>query len=474
MSLRITQSMLFARALNDIRKSSRGIIRVQEHVASGRRINRPSDDPAAILRLLSINAELLDFKHLLDNTHLAKGILDTGASALEEGSTAMSRLKELLVQAANGTVSPGDRKIIGFEVEQLLNHMVGIANSKRGNSYLFGGTRTETPPFRLVSDGGGTRVVYDGSLVNHEIDVAPGIRTSLYSAGDRFFQSIDRGLTIIKGITGAQATSSRDTGRGFASLDVTFGALNAGSLPTGVSAGASISSSTAVGVLSYTYTAGAPPTMSIDGGPALPVPVTNGAFQTGSDPQETIYLDISGAVSPASGTMTAEADLSIDGKTKTRVDFTNNQVVVTDSFDGSVLNVDVSSLVRTGKDEVTYTGTFDVFTVMITAKEILENAANLTNTEVQIKLQTLIGEATNAHDMVLNGLQELGIRSSNLELLRSRMDGLILSDESIRSNIQDSDLAESISEMMQKQFNFQASLQVSARIIQTSLLNFLR
>ena len=120
------------------------------------------------------------------------------------------------------------------------------------------------------------------------------------------------------------------------------------------------------------------------------------------------------------------------------------------------------------------TGTFDVFTVMITAKKILENTANLTPTEVQSKLQILIDEATNAHDTVLTGLQELGIRSSNLELLQSRMDGLILSDELTRSNLQDSDLAESISDMMQKQFNFQASLQVSARIVQISLLNFLR
>jgi len=101
-------------------------------VSSGRRINRPSDDPSAMLSLLPINSELADLKSLTENASSARETLDTGANALQEGSTALSRLKELLVQAANATVSEGDRRSIGLEVDQLLEHMVGIANTRRG------------------------------------------------------------------------------------------------------------------------------------------------------------------------------------------------------------------------------------------------------------------------------------------------------------------------------------------------------
>ena len=110
----------------------------------------------------------------------------------------------------------------------------------------------------------------------------------------------------------------------------------------------------------------------------------------------------------------------------------------------------------------------------LAARDVLRNPGSLTTDQVQERLRKLIGDVTSAHDQVLTGLQELGIRSKNLELLQNRVDNLILSDQSTRSSIQDADLAETISAMTQKQYAFQASLQVSARIVQTSLLNFLR
>ena len=473
MSLRITQSMIFARALNDIRNSSRGILRVQEEVSSGRRINRPSDDPASMLRLLPLNAEILDFRNLLENSKLAQETLNTGAAGLEGASSTMARVRELLVQASNGTVSNGDRESIGLEIEQLLEHMVSIANSQRGNSFLFGGTRTETPPFRIVSNAGGKIVVYDGSHENHEIDVAPGVTSTLFTAGDRIFQAIDRGPTVIEGDTGAKATTFKDTGRGFDILEVSFRGLATATLPTGITAATGTPGSNAVGPLNYSFSAGAPSTLSIGGGPPVNLPVTNGAFQTASG--DTIILDVAGTVTPATGTFTAEAELSLDGGvTKTLVDFSSTSVVVKRSFDGSILNVNVSSLSKTGSDDVTYTGTFDVFTVLLEAGEILKNTAGLNRDQVLGKLTKVLGEVQNAHEKVLTGLQDLGTRSANVNLLKNRLDGLILSDESARSNLQDSDLAESISEMTQKQFSFQASLQVSARIVQTTLLSFLR
>lgn len=481
MSLRITQSMIYARALHDIRKSSRGILEVQEQVASGRRINRPSDDPAAMLRLLPLNSEILNLSHLKDNTELAQETLDTGAAALEEGSEAMQRVKELMVQAANGTMSEGDRRSIGQELDELLGHMVGIANSRRGNSYLFGGSRTSTPPFRLESPDANSRVIYDGSQEVHEIDVAPGITSALYSAGDRFFQSVERGATIFKPVedttnnvyaTGAAATNTKDTGRGFDRLETSFAGLS--NLPTGISAGGG--DTTALGNISYNFTAGAPGTISINGGAAVPLPVTNYAFPAGSDPSDgVVYLDVTAPVTPASGSFTSEANMSIDGgESLHRVDFSTNPATVRSSIDDSVLNVDISNLKHVGEDLITYEGTFDVFTVLITARDILQNADSLDSQEVEAKLLQLVGEASNAHDKILDGLQELGIRSENIELLQSRLDGLLITDEKTRSNIRDTDLAESISEMTQKQFNFQASMQVSARIVQTSLLNFLR
>ncbi|MCB9871983.1 MAG: flagellar hook-associated protein FlgL [Planctomycetes bacterium] len=472
MTLRITQSMLFTRALQDIRNSSRGILRAQEQVATGRRLNRPSDDPSAMLRLLPLRAELQDFANLTENTHLADETLNAAASALEEASSVMTRLQELLVQASNGTISTSDRKSVGVEVDQLLRHMVGIANSSRGGSSLFGGTRTESAPFQLVEVDGRAHVAYRGASERHEIEVAPGVSTTLYAPGNQYFQRTDRSATTITGTTGAKSAGAHDTGSGYATLDVTFAQLDPTTLPSGITPGSGIANSTAVGPLSFAFTA-APASLSIGGGPPLAVPVLNGEFRTANG--DTLYLDVATPVSPATGTLLGEADLSTDlGKTVTRVDFSTSPVAVRDSLDDSVLHVDVSTLQRTGSDVVTFHGTFDVFTALIAVRDTLQNPGNLSADESQLRLQSLIDEVSNAHDAILTGLQEVGIRGSNLELLRSRLDNLIASDTDNLSNIEDADLAETISEMTQKQFNFEASLQVSARIVQTSLLQFLR
>lgn len=472
MSLRVTQNMLYARALSDIRNSSRGMIDLQEQVATGRRINRPSDDPSAMLRLLPLKAEMLDFENLSDNAHLAAETLDTAASALEEASSTMARLEELLVQASNGTVSNSDRKSIGVEVDQLLRHMVGIANSRRGDSFLFGGTRTDSVPFELDDNKNFSRVRYRGASESHEITVAPGVETTLYSGGDRYFQGINRERTIIDGKTGAKSMNASDTGRGFGELEISFGGIDASTLPTGVAVGTATATSTALGPLSYTYSPGAG-TLSIGGSDPVTLPVVNGRFVTKDE--DVIYLDAATPISPATGTILAEADLSTDGgKTSTRFDFSTSSVSLKNSYDESILNVDLSDLKRTGKDKVTFPGTFDVFTVMIAARDALRIDDELDPDAGAKRLRQLIGEASTAHDTVLTGLQEIGIRGGNLELLQNRLANLITSDAATRSNIEDADLAESITAMTQKQFNFQASLQVSARIVQTSLLQFLR
>ncbi|MHC4079153.1 MAG: flagellin [Planctomycetota bacterium] len=145
MTMRITQAMLFSRALQDIRRSSLGMLRLQEQVASGRLMNRPSDDPAKALRIMPLNNELRDLAHLKDNLGLARETIDLASATLEEASSAMARLQELMLQAANSTVSGRDRQTLSIEVNHLLEQMVGIGNLQRGDTFLFGGMRSDQP-----------------------------------------------------------------------------------------------------------------------------------------------------------------------------------------------------------------------------------------------------------------------------------------------------------------------------------------
>ncbi len=464
---RITQSMLYSRALRDVQASLRGSVRLQENVATGRRVNRPSDDPAAMLRILPLRNDLRNLDQFRDNAELARETTNLGADSLQEASEIMQSTRELLVQANNGTTSVSDLAGFGERIDQMLGQMLGIANTRRAGRYLFAGTVTDRAPFVLEEGSTGSRVRYGGNSESVRLGVAPGVETELNTPGDELFMRRGGGSTTFAGgNTGARPSGALDNGSGFGELRVTFGGLSGA--PTQVTAGTG--STTALGNLSYTVSGGA---LSIGGGPSVPIPVTNQAFTTADG--RTINLTVSGTPTPASGTFTSLANLSIDnGASSTSVDFSNNAVQVRDSTDGSVLNVDVSTLARTGTEAVTYGGTFDPFTLLIEMRDTLRGATEANKDATRARLQTILGELDGAHDGVLNGLSVYGGRSEQMTALTSRIDSLELASRESLSNAEDADLTESILKMNQQQLVYQASLSVSARIVQTSLLDFLR
>ncbi|MCA8963743.1 MAG: flagellar hook-associated protein FlgL [Planctomycetes bacterium] len=475
MSLRITQGMLYSRALGDVQSGLYRYSQLQQQISTGRRINRPSDDPAGSLRILPIRNDLRNLDQLTNNVALARETLNTGAGSLEDASAAMQRVRELTTQASNGTLSTSDRRSIGAEMEQLLNQMVGIGNSRRGDRYLFGGTENGTPPFELVTVNGHTRAVYHGNRESLEVEVAPGVTTALNVPGDRIFLQRDRGATLFSATpggpaTGAVPTGRGDTGVGFGELEVSFAGLHTDA-PSTVTAGAG--NTNALGQLSFTFTS-APDTLSIGGGPALNLPITDGNFTTADG--RTISLTVTGVPATTTGTFTAKASLSIDGgETVTEVsDFSSSSISVRDSFDGSVLNVDVRTLARTGTEDVKYTGTFDALTTLITMRDLLRNEEGLPDDVVRDRIAQMMTEIDSAHDAVLDGVRELGFRSSSMDVLGNRVEGLRIARTESLSMVQDTDIAEAILELQKQDLSYQAALQVSARVVQTSLQGFLR
>ncbi len=475
MSLRITQGMLYSRALSDVQSGLYRYSQLQQQISTGRRINRPSDDPAGSLRILPIRNDLRNLDQLTNNVALARETLNTGAGSLEDASAAMQRVRELTTQASNGTLSTSDRRSIGAEMEQLLNQMVGIGNSRRGDRYLFGGTENGTPPFELVTVNGRTRAVYHGNRESLEVEVAPGVTTALNVPGDRIFLQRDRGATVFSPATGRQATGAAPTGRGdtgvgFGVLDVSFAGLHTDA-PSTVTAGTG--STNAVGQLAFTFTS-APDTLSVGGGPALNLPITDGNFTTADG--RTISLTVTGVPATTTGTFTAKASLSIDGgESVTEVtDFSSSSITARDSFDGTVLNVDVRNLARTGAEDVKYTGTFDALTTLITMRDLLRNEEGLPDDMVRDRIAQMMSEIDSAHDAVLDGVRELGFRSSSMDVLGNRVEGLRIARTESLSMVQDTDIAEAILELQKQDLSYQAALQVSARVVQTSLQGFLR
>ncbi|MFY7949660.1 MAG: hypothetical protein ACOVRP_10650, partial [Gemmatimonas sp.] len=86
MSIRITQGMMFARARRDVQSGLFRYTQLQEQIATQRRVNRPSDDPAAALQILPLRSDLANLQQLSDNVSLARESLNTSTASLEPAS----------------------------------------------------------------------------------------------------------------------------------------------------------------------------------------------------------------------------------------------------------------------------------------------------------------------------------------------------------------------------------------------------
>ena len=86
----------------------------------------------------------------LDNIDGAMSSITSADSTLSSVNTALTRLKELAVQAASDATSDSSRAALAEEVGQLRDQLLSLANTKVGNSYLFSGFRTDTAAFDVV------------------------------------------------------------------------------------------------------------------------------------------------------------------------------------------------------------------------------------------------------------------------------------------------------------------------------------
>jgi flagellin-like hook-associated protein FlgL len=475
MSFRITQGTMFNRAVADVQRGLQRTSLLQQQIASGRRVQRPSDDPVAMLQITPLRGDIARLEQMRDNTFMARETLDLSASSLEDASEIMQRARELTMQASNGTLSSSDRASIAAELDQLLGQLLGVANSKRGDRHLFGGTDDGSQPFELVERDGRTTVFYRGNRETLAIDVAPGVQTSLNVPGEDVFQARNRGATTITPMPGTTATgvlpvSAGSSAIGFQRLDVTWGGLTA-DRPTTFAAGNG--TTTALGPLGYDFDPVAG-TLSIAGGPPVGIPVSNGTFTTGDG--RTISLTVSGAPPVPSGTFTSAARLSTDGNDTVAIvdDFSQPVATVRSALDGLTLYVDPRNITRTGVEEVKHEGTFDAFTTLISLRDLMRNDNGMPDADVQSRLSGMLAEVDGALDAVLDGTREVGFRSASMEALRNRVEDLSSASQDRLSQLEDTDVTEAILRLQQQDISYQAALQISARMVQTNLNGFLR
>lgn len=157
--MRVTQGMISSDVLRQINNSNERLSTYQQQLASGKKITLPSQDPVVATLGIAYRSDVTHVTQYQRNVSNAYQWLNNSDSALGQMDSVMQRVRELTVQASNGTNTPNDLKQINSEVEQLKQQLVDVGNTQVAGNYIFNGQRTSTPPLSLQTNPDGTTAV---------------------------------------------------------------------------------------------------------------------------------------------------------------------------------------------------------------------------------------------------------------------------------------------------------------------------
>ena len=196
---------------------------LQERLASGKRINRFSDDPNGAEAILNLRTSLQEIAQFGRNTEAAFQKLSATDTALNTYENTLDRVKSLISQGLNGTISQTAKDALATELETLRERFLNLANSKYNGEYLFGGTRQTEPPFDPQTAAQST-LPTDLQYVQIEPGanaIAVGITAELVFAegGTDIFTDLDAAITALRG-TGDETVDAANLQNAFNRFEV--------------------------------------------------------------------------------------------------------------------------------------------------------------------------------------------------------------------------------------------------------------
>lgn len=147
MAFRVTDSNTNSSSVSRINSHRAQISVLQERLATGKRINRPSDDPfgaEAVINIRTSQNEIRQFKRNAEAVNLQLSAADESIGSYQN---LVDRIKTLISQGLSDTTTQEGRNSIATEIESLRERVLSVANQKYDGEYLFGGVRQSEPPY---------------------------------------------------------------------------------------------------------------------------------------------------------------------------------------------------------------------------------------------------------------------------------------------------------------------------------------
>jgi flagellar hook-associated protein 3 FlgL len=203
--------MMHSQMISNINNNLSRLDKNQNILSTGKKINRPADDPVGITYALRYRSELSINDQYQKNIDYAKSSVEHTDTILGQINDIILRAKELTVQGVNGTNPQSALNAISREIGEIYNHAVILGNDQLNGKSIFNGQMTDQLPYTMA---GAPTQTTDTEKISYQF--AAGVTIPINVTGNEVFgipTDQDNLFSVLKGLQNAFSTGNQTTAR---------------------------------------------------------------------------------------------------------------------------------------------------------------------------------------------------------------------------------------------------------------------
>ena len=186
--MRISTTQLFTETTRNMMSGQSSLAEIQNKISSGKNFRSLAEDPVGANQVVNLKRELNQIEMYQRNIDATRRRLSLEDTTLADINNGVTRARELVIQAGNGAMSDSERVAISYELEELVDFLAGLMNTRDAKGeYLFSGSKGTTESFQKQLDG---TFSYGGDNAQREIQVASSQYVDSSDNGQFLFQSV--------------------------------------------------------------------------------------------------------------------------------------------------------------------------------------------------------------------------------------------------------------------------------------------
>ncbi|MEH3045741.1 flagellin N-terminal helical domain-containing protein [Sphingomonas adhaesiva] len=184
--MQISSNLMFDRSATRMSTLMATATKLQTQIATGKKINTPSENVAVAQQIAEFDRKDADAAAYATNLKLSESLLKQSDATLGSITDQLQRATDLVTQAATGTLSDANRKVIGGELSAVVDALVGLGNTKDLRGQPLFGSASGTDAVIRNADGSFT---YNTAPKLSEIPIGDGVSIQATETASRVFNS---------------------------------------------------------------------------------------------------------------------------------------------------------------------------------------------------------------------------------------------------------------------------------------------